>query len=164
METPLNATSTTAGGLLSGGRFTVPQFQREYAWDKDEVSEFFSDLSQSLGDETYFLGLVIVTGDGSNKDIVDGQQRLLTLTLLVAALYHETRRYERKALADRLQSTFLRSIDFESDDEVPDIIDHDVGDLGAWLKLWTWMGLLFGGKVPAAPGGTHEREERSVRI
>lgn len=119
MDTPLNASSTTAGGLFGGGRFNVPQFQREYAWERDEVSEFFRDLSQSLSDETYFLGLIIVTGDGPRKDVVDGQQRLLTLTLLASALFHEARKYERRALAERIQSTFMRSIDFDTDEEQP---------------------------------------------
>lgn len=119
MDTPLNASSTTAGGLLGGGRFNVPQFQREYAWEREEVDEFFRDLSQALANETYFLGLVIVTGEGGVKDVVDGQQRLLTLTLLASALYHEARRFDRRALAQRIQSTFLRSIDFDTDEEQP---------------------------------------------
>lgn len=97
----------------------MPEFQREYAWGGDEVEEFFRDLSGALADDTYFLGLVIVTGEDQAKDVVDGQQRILTLTLLAAALHHEARKYERLALADRLQSTFLRSIDFETDLEVP---------------------------------------------
>ena len=119
METPLNAASSTAGALMSGGRFAVPQFQRDYAWGPEEVGEFFDDLAQSLYDDTYFLGLVILTGEGQLKDVVDGQQRLLTLTLLAAALYHEARRHDRRALAERLKSTFLRFIDFESDEEYP---------------------------------------------
>lgn len=119
METPLNASSSTAGALMSAGRFRVPEFQREYAWEREEVGEFIQDLSQALHDDTYFLGLIIQTGGGAAKDIVDGQQRLLTLTLLAAALFHEARSYERKALAERIQSTFLRSIDFESDEELP---------------------------------------------
>jgi hypothetical protein len=119
METPLNASSSTAGALMSGSRFRVPEFQREYAWEREEVSEFIQDLSQALQDDTYFLGLIIQTGSGAAKDIVDGQQRLLTLTLLAAALYHEAKAFDRKALAERIQSTFLRSIDFESDDEIP---------------------------------------------
>lgn len=97
----------------------MPEFQREYAWTSEEVGEFIQDLSQALHEETYFLGLVIQTGDGPAKDIVDGQQRLLTLTLLAAAIFHEAKAYERKALAERIQSTFLRSIDFESDAEHP---------------------------------------------
>lgn len=119
METPLNASSTTAGALLSSGRFRVPEFQREYAWGREEVEEFFSDLAKSLHDDSYFLGLIILTGEGSLKEVVDGQQRLLTITLLAAAIYHEARAYGRNALAERIQSNFLRAIDFETDEEYP---------------------------------------------
>ncbi|MFD8248471.1 DUF262 domain-containing protein [Nocardia sp. NPDC059691] len=119
METPLAASSTTAGSLFAGGRFSVPQFQREYAWTESEVREFFSDLSKSLGDDTYFLGLVIFTGDGKTKDVVDGQQRIFTLTLLASAIYHQAVKFNRKALADRIDSTFLRDIDFESEEVFP---------------------------------------------
>jgi hypothetical protein len=128
METPLTASSATAGALISAGRFHVPQFQREYAWGSEEVQEFFDDLAGALNGDTYFLGLVIVTGGGQTKAVVDGQQRLLTLTLLAAALYHEARKYERRALAERLQSTFLLSIDFESDDELPRLVLSSAAD------------------------------------
>lgn len=121
----------------------MPEFQREYAWGKDEVNDFFTDLAKALQSDTYFLGLIILTGEGHIKDVVDGQQRLLTLTLLSAALYHEARRFERNALAGRIQSSFLRSIDFGSDEELPRlelssesdnqtlqlIIDHPASDL-----------------------------------
>lgn len=106
---------------MSGSRFTVPQFQREYAWDTEDVEEFWTDLRRGLEDASYFLGLVILTGKSKEKDVVDGQQRLLTLTLLASALYHEAMAADRRALADRLQSTFLRSIDFDTDEELPRI-------------------------------------------
>lgn len=119
MDTPLNASSTTAGALMSGARFQVPQFQREYAWEREEVEEFFSDLQRGLTEDSYFLGLIVLTGPGLPKDIVDGQQRLLTLTLLASAVFHQAVEYDRRALAERIQSTFLRSIDFDSDEELP---------------------------------------------
>ena len=128
---------------MSGSRFSVPQFQREYAWDAEDVEEFWSDLRRGLEDQSYFLGLVILTGKSKEKDVVDGQQRLLTLTLLASALYHEAMAADRRALADRLQSTFLRSIDFDTDEELPrislsarqdsdtlnDILEHPASEL-----------------------------------
>lgn len=106
---------------MSGFRFAVPQFQREYAWEAEDVEEFWTDLRRGLEDESYFLGLVILTGTGKQKDVVDGQQRLLTLTLLASALYHEAIAADRRALAERLQSTFLRTIDYDTDEELPRI-------------------------------------------
>jgi hypothetical protein len=115
MPNPLIASSRTAGSLMSNSKFVVPPFQREYAWGKDEVGEFLTDLRHSLGDDSYFLGLIILTEQKGAFDVVDGQQRIITLTLLAAALYHEAILSERRALADRIQSDFLRSIDYETD-------------------------------------------------
>jgi hypothetical protein len=128
MHTPLNASATTAGALLSGSTFEVPPYQREYAWLQDEVAEFWTDLSRGLGDESYFLGLVILTDEGGRKHVVDGQQRILTLTLLAAALHHEAFSSGRKALAERIQASFLRSIDYETDETHPRVTLSDASD------------------------------------
>ena len=73
MQTPLNASATTAGALISGFTFKVPPYQREYSWLNEEVSEFWGDLQKSLRSESYFLGLVILTEEDETKHVVDGQ-------------------------------------------------------------------------------------------
>lgn len=122
METPLNASASTAGALFSKATFEVPQFQRDYSWTLDEVKDFWTDLQSSLVRESYFLGLVILTDEGGRKTVVDGQQRLITITLLAIALYYEARSAGRMALADRVQADFLRSIDYDTDEEDPRIV------------------------------------------
>ncbi len=109
---------------MSSSEFVIPPYQREYSWE-DEVSEFWNDLSKGLGDEPYFLGLVILTEEEGRKQVVDGQQRILTLTLLAAALFHEAIRSKRKALAERIQSDFLRSIDYNTDETNPRVTLSD---------------------------------------
>lgn len=128
MDTPLNASATTAGALLSESTFEVPPFQREYAWKKEDVENFWSDLSDSIGKETYFLGLVILTDENGSKHVVDGQQRLITLTLLASAIFHEANSLGRKALADRIQADFLKSINYETDEIEPRLILSDTKD------------------------------------
>ena len=128
MHTPLNAAASTAGELFSSNTFEVPQFQREYSWQEDEVEEFWSDLNGNIGSESYFLGLVILTSEGDRKIVVDGQQRIVTLTLLANALYHEATKSGRSALADRIQSDFLRSINYETDETDPRVILSDQMD------------------------------------
>lgn len=125
MQTPLNASASTAGALLSSSTFEIPQYQREYSWEKEEVEDFWSDLSNSINEDSYFLGLVILTDEGQRKHVVDGQQRLVTLTLLANAIYYEAQERGRKALADRVQADFLRSIDYASDDTDPRITMTD---------------------------------------
>lgn len=135
MDTPLNALATSAGTLLSKGTFLVPPFQREYAWEDDEVAEFWSDLRSGLSDDSYFLGLVILTDEADSKHVVDGQQRILTVSLLAAALFHEARRAGRPALAERISSDFLRAIDYETDQVRPRVVLSDKRDNSTFQRI-----------------------------
>lgn len=76
--------------------FTIPGYQRPYAWGKDQAQELLDDLlaalaaaPKQLGEAApYFLGtIVLIKGDASAEaTVVDGQQRLTTLTLLLSAI------------------------------------------------------------------------------
>lgn len=77
--------------LISGNNvFEVPHFQRNYSWELKQVEELFSDLEKtSLGQDTHFMGSLILLNDGhasGTVQVVDGQQRLTTLFLLVALI------------------------------------------------------------------------------
>lgn len=114
---------------MSTNTFAVPPYQREFAWTADEYQEFWSDISRSLDADSYFLGLIILTTDsGARKQVVDGQQRLLSLTLLAAALYHEALANDRSVLADRIQADFLRAIEYETEGTTPRIVLSDPAD------------------------------------
>src|ERR1700733_10307948 len=75
--------------------FYIPLYQRPYAWTVKEAGELLSDLVDNMGpdgksiEETdpYFLGsIVLVKRDAPPADVVDGQQRLTTLTILFSTL------------------------------------------------------------------------------
>ncbi len=75
--------------------FRIPRYQRPYAWGTEQAGDLLDDLLTALGDSNeslenlnpYFLGsIVLVKGDKAEADVVDGQQRLTTLTILVATL------------------------------------------------------------------------------
>lgn len=84
--------------FLSGRQFVIPRFQREYSWDKKNYKEFFEDMINNLSIEKdnivskqYFLGTMLFVGnfaEGTDQEIqvVDGQQRLTTITILFSAL------------------------------------------------------------------------------
>jgi len=69
-------------------KYRVPRYQRQYAWGGEEITEFWEDLISN--DEPYFLGSFIFNLEHEKKDsyvdIIDGQQRLLTITLLMAVI------------------------------------------------------------------------------
>ncbi|MBD2301217.1 DUF262 domain-containing protein [Nostoc sp. FACHB-190] len=75
--------------------FTIPLYQRPYAWTTEQAGELFEDLISALGDSDekiddinpYFLGsIVLIKGDTTDAKVIDGQQRLTTITVLLAAL------------------------------------------------------------------------------
>jgi len=77
------------GTALSRNRLTVPLNQREYSWGAEHVTDLFHDLAQSIDEQksSYFLGTIVLTRakDGS-LEVADGQQRLATITILLAAI------------------------------------------------------------------------------
>jgi len=82
-------------GQLKERRLAVPIYQRSYAWTDEEVGEFWADLRQAFAQEPseYFLGTIVLTkGSAGNPDtIIDGQQRLATTAILMAAVRDEYR-------------------------------------------------------------------------
>lgn len=71
--------------------YSIPSYQRPYAWTEVQAGELFSDLYDFFikeKDDTYFLGsIVLIKEEGRpHAEVIDGQQRLTTLTILLAAL------------------------------------------------------------------------------
>lgn len=73
-------------GLLGRGWFVIPRFQRPFAWDNENIDDFLDDVI-ARGGEDYFIGSMVVYEDGKTTyAVVDGQQRLTTITLMLCAL------------------------------------------------------------------------------
>lgn len=77
--------------LSSDFEYKIPVYQRPYAWTNEESSKLFEDLYsafQSNAKNAYFLGSIILIKNQRSRifDVVDGQQRLTTLTLLISAI------------------------------------------------------------------------------
>ena len=68
-------------------KFIIPRYQREYSWEKTNISAIINDLKQD-----YYIGNVIIYKNNltNEKEIVDGQQRLITIFLLLIAIMQLT--------------------------------------------------------------------------
>ncbi|MGB8265972.1 MAG: DUF262 domain-containing protein [Candidatus Velthaea sp.] len=100
----------TVRELLANRKYSIDYYQREYKWQQKQVAELIEDLADKFldsheeGDERsavadygrYFLGSVIVSDKDGHKFIIDGQQRLTTLTLLLIYLHHRLPDAEQK--------------------------------------------------------------------
>ena len=88
------------GGLFSCKKqFVIPRFQREYTWGKIELNEFLDDILSrieanedgTLDTSEYFWGSLLLVGDLDDQkilgvDVVDGQQRITTMTIFLSVI------------------------------------------------------------------------------
>ncbi|MDO4878235.1 MAG: DUF262 domain-containing protein [Neisseria sp.] len=74
--------------------YQMPEYQRPYSWDQERVEQLWFDLAEAYrnhrdnpgADANYFLGSVVLVRRDKGYDVVDGQQRLTTLTILFCVL------------------------------------------------------------------------------
>lgn len=72
--------------LLQGNYFVIPKFQRPYSWEADQINDFWIDINASSG-ESYFIGSMVVYKTKDNRlAVVDGQQRLTTISIFLSAI------------------------------------------------------------------------------
>lgn len=112
--------SQTVWKMLANSRYGLDFYQREYTWTEVNVAELVTDLTSSFLEDyrpeherkavaeyrPYFLGPVVTNRDGDKRNLVDGQQRLTTLTLLIM--------YLAKLSADREDAPPLTSLVYSS--------------------------------------------------
>jgi hypothetical protein len=101
------------GHLLADRTLVVPVYQRSYAWKDEQVGDFWADLRRALDEDysEYFLGTVVTAKANGASTVIDGQQRLATTTVLIAALRDA---YEARGDSDRakgLHDHFLARFD-----------------------------------------------------
>lgn len=93
--------------------FRIPDYQRSYVWDTSRVEDFWIDLMDDQGVSLPFIGSFIFTKEGNFLDIVDGQQRILTMYILFAILRDIIKNSENsnKTLASSIQQRITNTED-----------------------------------------------------
>ncbi len=123
----------TIGRALSNNNLAVPMNQRSYAWKKTHVTEIFQDFANAIvNDEPeYFLGSIVVTqkGQSGRPEVVDGQQRLATSLILLAAIRDYFYNNDDPGRAASIENEFLIVCNLRTQEELPRLqlnaMDHD---------------------------------------
>jgi uncharacterized protein with ParB-like and HNH nuclease domain len=90
--------------LLSSGYYRIPRFQRPYSWTRENLQDFWDDIVKEEPDN-YFIGSMVVFKEGSQRyGVVDGQQRLTTITILLAVVRNQLSRLGFSDLAQGIHS------------------------------------------------------------
>lgn len=102
----MNFNKRTVKGLFDTSQksFVIPVYQRAYSWDKDQWKALLDDLKEQIqGSNTYFFGNILletITED-VEYEIIDGQQRLTTLTIFLRSMLMVLK--ERQKAGDKLE-------------------------------------------------------------
>ncbi len=106
----IDAYAKSVNELLSNKKYAIDYYQREYKWETKQITELLEDLEAKFLDnyeeehsrtdvehyKHYFLGSIIVSNRDGKKYIIDGQQRLTSLTLLLIYLHNLQRDRPKK--------------------------------------------------------------------
>ena len=79
-------TSKKVGELLKKGNLRIPSYQRPYKWNRKHIRNLFYDLRDAMGKKEYQIGSVILHENDGYLDVVDGQQRLISISLFLHLL------------------------------------------------------------------------------
>lgn len=79
-------TSKKVGELLKEGNLRIPSYQRPYKWNRKHIRNLFYDLRDAMEKKEYQVGSVILHDNNGYLDIVDGQQRLISISLFLHLL------------------------------------------------------------------------------
>lgn len=138
--------------------YAIPRYQREYTWGKTQWEALFDDIQEN--DPGYFLGSVICINqsvdslDIQRLEVVDGQQRLTTLSLLFAALYSAL--IDLKAdLDDEQQHELMklkRKLVLKKNDQLRVIPQAQNNNLEDYRSVLADLGLVPADETPANAG------------
>jgi hypothetical protein len=122
------------GRVLHGHTLSVPLNQRSYAWEESHIRTLLEDFSRAndSDNKTYFLGTIVLTpGSGGRLEVADGQQRLATTAILIAAIrdYLSAGNPNEQEAARKYAQNFLLEFDENSGEHLPKLrlnsVDND---------------------------------------
>ena len=95
--TNFNTKNDTFRKLLGNGlTYCIPPFQRDYSWGETEWEDLWTDILDTLkpdGEPAHYMGYLVLQSENDKLfDVIDGQQRLITLSLIVLAVLKNLRR------------------------------------------------------------------------
>jgi len=124
MANDLRFESKGLGELLSAARLFIPMNQRSYAWEAVHITHLLQDINAAVlnSDNEYFLGTIVLVHEGERpRQIADGQQRLVTASIILARIRDIFFSINRRPRAKGIDETYLRKIDLDTEETVPQL-------------------------------------------
>lgn len=110
------------GHLLADHYIRVPLYQRAYSWIDEQIEELLRDLSDAMRNKEveYFLGTIVLTRHQAGQHaVIDGQQRLATVSILICAIRNHFYGIGDAERADELHRDYLAKKELRGLSETP---------------------------------------------
>ena len=90
----MEPSNQTYSELLSNGvKYTVPRFQRDYSWEQEQWEDLWADIEGLDQEGFHYMGYIVLQRKNQlDFEVIDGQQRLVTLSLLILATMRHLQR------------------------------------------------------------------------
>ena len=107
------------GKFIKENNLKVPIYQRPFAWGDKQVEELINDIKESINEDEYFLGTIVLTKiEGESKlEIVDGQQRISSIIIFFSALRKHL--IDSKKSTSKIQSDYLSEYNMREKANIP---------------------------------------------
>jgi Protein of unknown function DUF262/Protein of unknown function (DUF1524) len=106
----LDARLDGIGHVLADRNVIVPAYQRPYSWTDEQIGDLLRDLSDAIRDEDseYFLGTIVLTKNNEGSHfVIDGQQRLATISIIICAIRNYFQRGGDTERSDGIHKEYL---------------------------------------------------------
>src|SRR5690554_3262671 len=132
IKSVFNYPVSTLLDIESGVIYTIPRYQREYTWSKGQWDALFEDLLEN--EPNYFLGSIICINQSQDAltvqslELVDGQQRMTTLSLLLTAIYQSYSAQPNLAMEQQIELYNLKhKLVLKKKPDQPRLIPQEIG-------------------------------------
>jgi len=135
-QSAIKSEERSLGSILADKRpLRVPTYQRNFSWTKAQINDLWDDIHNILYDSqrNYFLGsMVFIQKNDNSLDVVDGQQRLATISLLLAAIRDGFATADDPLRAQHVEINYLCSRDLKTMESVPKITLNEMDNELYW--------------------------------
>ncbi|GAB4451840.1 MAG: DUF262 domain-containing protein [Bacteroidia bacterium] len=105
------------GSLIKNKILKVPIHQRPYSWKIEHIEDLLNDIKNNFNEDEYFLGTIVLTaGDNNKNEIVDGQQRITSVSLIYASIRDLLKNQKD---SDDIHTKYLSTYDIRTKEYLP---------------------------------------------
>lgn len=136
-------------------------YQRSYAWEDSNVNDLYDDLFTTIrnGEDEYFIGSIVISSGSDRDEVVDGQQRLATISILLAAVRDYFSSVGDGQRAMDIQNQYLSDRDRRSQEVIPNLVMNNSDN------HFYYNNIIITPSANVSPTkGSHDRLKRAFEI